>query len=72
MVKLVYTPDLKSCGQKCPYGFDSRPEHIKTAPQILVGHFCVFGGTKSGANITPFPNFLILIIEYHLNQFNAV
>jgi len=27
--------------------------------QILVGWFCVFGGTKSGANITPFPNFLI-------------
>ena len=27
MVELVDTQDLKSCGQQCPYGFDSRPKH---------------------------------------------
>ena len=27
MVELVDTRDLKSRGQKCPYGFDSRPKH---------------------------------------------
>ena len=24
---MVDTQDLKSCGQQCPYGFDSRPKH---------------------------------------------
>ena len=26
-MELVDTQDLKSCGQQCPYGFDSRPKH---------------------------------------------
>ncbi len=29
MLELVDKRDLKSLGQKCPYGFDPRPEHSK-------------------------------------------
>ena len=29
VLELVDKRDLKSLGQKCPYGFDSRPEHTK-------------------------------------------
>ena len=29
VLELVDKRDLKSLGQKCPYGFDPRPEHDK-------------------------------------------
>ena len=33
MAELVDAQDLKSCEQKCSYGFDSRPEH--KLPKLL-------------------------------------
>ena len=30
VLELVDKRDLKSLGQKCPYGFDPRPEHPKS------------------------------------------
>jgi hypothetical protein len=40
VVELVDTQDLKSCGQKWLYGFDSRPEHEAERPaKFLAGLF---------------------------------
>ena len=33
---MVDTRDLKSLGQKCPCGFDSRPRHKRTALAVLL------------------------------------
>lgn len=63
VVKLVYTPDLKSCGQKCPYGFDSRPEHIKTALWVSARRFFYFGGTKSGTNLATIGEYLVFSLN---------
>jgi hypothetical protein len=42
VVELVDTQDLKSCGQKWLYGFDSRPEHEADRPaKFLAGLFCL-------------------------------
>ena len=43
VLELVDKRDLKSLGQKCPYGFDPRPEHDKNGgdPKVkdrLKGH----------------------------------
>ena len=44
---MVDTRDLKSLGQQCPCGFDSRPRHKEgwLSPSLLVlypSHFCDF------------------------------
>ena len=44
---MVDTRDLKSLGQQCLCGFESRPRHIKTALQIHVRRFIYKSCTKS-------------------------
>ena len=39
MVESVDTPDLKSCGQQWPCGFDSRSEYGPTANRKISGRF---------------------------------
>ena len=39
MVESVDTPDLKSCGQQWPCGFDSRSEYGPTANLAISGRF---------------------------------
>ena len=36
VLELVDKRDLKSLGQKCPYGFDPRPEHDKKNGKYLI------------------------------------
>ena len=42
----------KSRGQKCPYGFDSRPEHINSPSRYLGGLFCILTSTNEQQNGT--------------------
>lgn len=37
MLELVDKRDLKSLGQKCPYGFDPRPEHLIVKADSVIG-----------------------------------
>ena len=46
VVEYVYTQDLKSCGQQCPYGFDSRLEHKKAGLHRL---FCARDGNQTAS-----------------------
>jgi hypothetical protein len=39
----------KSRGQKCPYGFDSRPEHIKSLLEVILrGIFVSYAPVRAG------------------------